>query len=111
VSVVEPSYSVATLLNCVPLDGSEPDAKMETRSSEQPENLQRFFRAYKQNFGGLSGARFYKNVRNGLLHQGQTKAGWTLWKLKKRNLAKDSEDKVSIPMHPTVRSFQLLDVA
>jgi hypothetical protein len=42
--------------------------------------FERFFRAYKQNFAGLSGARFYKNIRNGLLHQGQTKAGWTLWK-------------------------------
>jgi hypothetical protein len=42
--------------------------------------FQRFFRAYKHNFGGLSGARFYRNIRNGLLHQAQTKAGWTLSK-------------------------------
>jgi hypothetical protein len=42
--------------------------------------FQRFFRAYQKNFGGLSGAHFYRNIRNGLLHQGQTKAGWTLWK-------------------------------
>lgn len=44
------------------------------------ETFQRFFRAYTHNFGGLSGARFYRNIRNGLLHQGQTKAGWTIWK-------------------------------
>ncbi|MGH7771433.1 MAG: hypothetical protein ACREQA_04280 [Candidatus Binatia bacterium] len=40
--------------------------------------FQRFFRNYWQHFPGLSGARFYKNVRNGLLHQGQTKSGWLL---------------------------------
>ena len=33
-SLVEPSYRQATLLNCVPLDGSEPDAKVETLSTE-----------------------------------------------------------------------------
>ena len=42
--------------------------------------FQRFFRAYRHTFDGLSGARFYRNIRNGLLHQGQTKRGWTLWK-------------------------------
>jgi len=42
--------------------------------------FQRFFRANKDTFGSLSGARFYRNIRNGLLHQAQTKAGWTLWK-------------------------------
>jgi hypothetical protein len=42
--------------------------------------FQRFFHAYQQNFDGLSGRRFYKNIRNGLLHQGQTKGGWTLRK-------------------------------
>ena len=42
--------------------------------------FQRFFRAQTRYFSGLSGGRFYKNIRNGLLHQGQTKAGWTLSK-------------------------------
>jgi len=42
--------------------------------------FQRFFRAHARQFSGLSGARFYRNIRNGLLHQGQTKAGWTLSK-------------------------------
>jgi len=42
--------------------------------------FRRFFHAYRHNFGSLSGARFYRNIRNGLLHQGQTKAGWTIWK-------------------------------
>jgi hypothetical protein len=40
----------------------------------------RFFRTYNKEFDGLSGVCFYKNIRNGLLHQAQTKAGWTLWK-------------------------------
>lgn len=44
------------------------------------EAFQRFFRAHSQEFSGLSGAGFYKSIRNGLLHQGQTKAGWTLTK-------------------------------
>lgn len=42
--------------------------------------FQRFFRSYRAKFPGVSGTRFYKNIRNGLLHQGQTKAGWTLSK-------------------------------
>jgi hypothetical protein len=42
--------------------------------------FRRFFRKYNDHFDGLSGVRFYKNIRNGLLHQAQTKAGWTLWK-------------------------------
>jgi hypothetical protein len=44
--------------------------------------FERFFRTNRMQFPGLSGGRFYKNIRNGLLHQGQTKAGWTLNKWK-----------------------------
>jgi hypothetical protein len=42
--------------------------------------FRRFFGRYRRLFAHVSGARFYKNIRNGLLHQGQTKAGWTLRK-------------------------------
>jgi len=42
--------------------------------------FRRFFRSYRSNFPGLGGVRFYRNIRNGLLHQAQTKGGWTLWK-------------------------------
>jgi len=42
--------------------------------------FERFFRAHRRQFPGLSGGRFYKNIRNGLLHQGQTKARWSLSK-------------------------------
>lgn len=38
----------------------------------------RFFRRFRREFDGLSGKKFYNNVRNGLLHQGQTKRGWTI---------------------------------
>jgi hypothetical protein len=40
--------------------------------------FQRFFRASRGPFEGLPGAAFYKNVRCGLLHQGQTKKGWII---------------------------------
>jgi hypothetical protein len=42
--------------------------------------FERFFRAHRQQFSGLRGGQFYKNIRNGLLHQGQTKSKWTLSK-------------------------------
>jgi len=42
--------------------------------------FQRFFTVNAELFPGLGGARFYKNIRNGILHQGQTKAGWVLRK-------------------------------
>jgi hypothetical protein len=57
-------------------------------SYQLPANLQvsgrvifkRFFHTYRNEFDHLSGVRFYSTIRNGLLHQGQTKAGWTLSK-------------------------------
>lgn len=42
--------------------------------------FERFFRSHRPRFPKLSGSRFYKNIRNGLLHQGQTKAGWIITK-------------------------------
>jgi hypothetical protein len=57
----------------------------------------RFFQSYRSNFENLSGARFYKNIRNGLLHQGQTKGGWTLsrqgqpvWDAKQKRIFRDN---------------------
>ena len=38
----------------------------------------RFFARYKTFFPGIDGGSFYANIRNGLLHQGQTKGGWTI---------------------------------
>jgi hypothetical protein len=37
-----------------------------------------FFQRYLANFGGIDGRSFYANVRNGLLHQAQTKGGWKI---------------------------------
>jgi hypothetical protein len=42
--------------------------------------FERFFRAHRQRFPGLRGGQFYKHIRNGILHQGQTKSKWTLSK-------------------------------
>jgi len=38
----------------------------------------RFFRRFRKEFDGMSGKKFYSNIRNGLLHQAQTKRGWTI---------------------------------
>lgn len=40
--------------------------------------FRRFFQDYSAELGGIDGESFYRNVRNGLLHQGQTKAGWKI---------------------------------
>jgi hypothetical protein len=40
--------------------------------------FRRFFRQYRDSFPGVYPVAFYKKVRNGILHQGQTKGGWTL---------------------------------
>jgi len=41
-------------------------------------SFRQFFRRYRADFNGLSGKKFYNNIRNGLLHQAQTKRGWTI---------------------------------
>lgn len=40
--------------------------------------FERFFHHYHSLFPGISAVSFYKNVRCGLLHQGQTKHRWTV---------------------------------
>jgi len=42
------------------------------------EVFRRFFHRYQRIFQELPGVRFYKHVRCGLLHQGQTKRGWII---------------------------------
>ena len=42
------------------------------------EVFRRFFEHFHDEFDGMSGLKFYKNIRNGLLHQAQTKRGWTI---------------------------------
>jgi len=44
------------------------------------EEFRRFFRRYRGDFPGLRPAAFYRQIRNGILHQGQTKGGWTVRK-------------------------------
>jgi|ERR1044071_450713 hypothetical protein len=40
--------------------------------------------SYRKLFPGIDGAAFYTNIRNGLLHQAQTKNGWTITIQRKR---------------------------
>lgn len=40
--------------------------------------FRRFFQHFRRDFDGIGGIRFDKNVRNGLLHQAQTKRGWKI---------------------------------
>lgn len=42
--------------------------------------FQKFFRTHRRHFPRIHGDLFYKNIRNGLLHQAQTKGGWTIMK-------------------------------
>jgi len=42
------------------------------------EEFRRFFAKYRNEFSGLRPSAFYRKIRNGILHQGQTKGGWTL---------------------------------
>ena len=44
------------------------------------EEFRRFFVRYRGDFPGIMPTAFYRKVRNGILHQGQTKGGWTLRK-------------------------------
>lgn len=37
-----------------------------------------FFEQYRELFPGVDSEKFYKNVRNGLLHQAQTKGAWRI---------------------------------
>lgn len=40
--------------------------------------FEQFFRDFQSFFPNVNGPDFYRNVRNGLLHQAQTKDGWTI---------------------------------
>jgi len=40
--------------------------------------FQKFFSDFRSFFENMSGFRFYKNIRCGLLHQGQTKRNWRI---------------------------------
>ena len=37
-----------------------------------------FFKDFADLFPNVSGREFYRSIRNGLLHQAQTKNGWTI---------------------------------
>jgi hypothetical protein len=43
-----------------------------------PQVFEQFFRDFQSFFPNVNGPDFYRNIRNGLLHQAQTKDGWTI---------------------------------
>jgi hypothetical protein len=79
-----PSTNGGELTNCRK-DGGSLDG--EYRLDDLPEKYDRglgkqvfesFFKQYRALFPGIDGKKFYENVRNGLLHQAQTKGGWRI---------------------------------
>lgn len=52
--------------------------RLPAHGSNGKEAFKKFFRRNKISFHNMSGVVFYRNVRNGLLHQAQTKRGWTI---------------------------------
>lgn len=42
------------------------------------EVFETFFRDFQSLFPNVDGKAFYENIRNGILHQAQTKGGWTI---------------------------------
>jgi hypothetical protein len=64
------------------------------------EIFQSFFKRTEGIFGVINGEDFYANIRNGLLHQAQTKGGWTInkyqastWDSKKKTVHRDRFEK------------------
>jgi len=43
-----------------------------------PQVFEQFFRDFQSSFPNVNGQDFYRDIRNGLLHQAQTKDGWTI---------------------------------
>lgn len=79
-----PSTHGGELTNCMKegesLDG---DYRLDDLPEKYDKGLGRqafesFFKQYPALFPGIDGKKFYQNVRNGLLHQVQTKGGWRI---------------------------------
>jgi hypothetical protein len=77
-------------------------AEYEVPKSERPTSVGEVFRNFFKDtewanlFPGVDGSEFYNNIRNGLLHQAQTKNGWRirkcepkLWDSRTRTLDRD----------------------
>ncbi len=60
----------------------KPPRRYKIPKKEWPRNggqvFRKFFSAYRSLFPEVDGTEFYKNIRNGLLHQAQTKDGWLI---------------------------------
>jgi hypothetical protein len=60
-----------------PSDYKIRDDEIQTLASGS-KRFETFFGTYKSFFPGLRDIKFYENIRNGLLHQAQTKSGWKI---------------------------------
>lgn len=49
-----------------------------TIPKRDPQVFEQFFCDFQDFFPNVNGSDFYRNIRNGLLHQAQTKDGWTI---------------------------------
>lgn len=57
------------------------------------DRIRNFFHRYQNELGGIGGDKFYKNIRNGLLHQAQTKGGWKINIYRSRLFANNTIDR------------------
>jgi hypothetical protein len=61
-----------------------PPQEYEIPHTEWPQRIEDVFSSFFRNslfvnfFPGVDGPEFYRNIRNGLLHQAQTKQGWRI---------------------------------
>jgi hypothetical protein len=68
------------------LSSYNPPKEYEIPRSDWPPRIEAVFTSFFSNplfinfFPGVDGTEFYKNIRNGLLHQAQTKHGWRITK-------------------------------
>jgi hypothetical protein len=68
------------------LENRKPPAEYAIKRSEWPDTrkaFEDFFSnpVFEPHFPSVDGGEFYDCIRNGLLHQGQTKGGWKIWTL------------------------------
>lgn len=66
-----------------------------------------FFQHYKKELDGIDGVKFYKNIRNGLLHQAQTKGGWRINMARQRLFARRiiDRDKFALGLEQAFDSY------
>lgn len=90
-----------------------PPKQYEVPKIDWPKNgadvFKRFFSTYRGLFTDVDGGEFYRSIRNGLLHQAQTKNGWSLRTGQKKlwNPAKKivDRDRFAESLEDTLKSY------